>query len=115
MIEFFDEGGVVVEFLVGERPRAPCGRVAVHGDQVLYTIWNAVQRAPIVSGGNIGCRGSRLLQRQIARNRGIGVEFWSQALAARKKTFREFDGRNFARANLVCQFGYGQKEDVVAE
>ena len=90
--KFLDDRGVIVKALLSVRSRAPTRGIAFYSKQVFGCVRNAVQRAAILPCSDFFFRGVRLLQRQIRRERGIGVQFFADGAASIKIAFCEFDG-----------------------
>ena len=68
------DGGVVVEDLLAVRLRAPGGRDAARGEQVLGAVGDAVQRAARLARGNLLVGEVGLLEGQLARDGDDGAQ-----------------------------------------
>src|SRR5581483_10330948 len=66
-IQTLHDLGIVVELLMLESCRAPRGRVALPGEEILRTPRNSVQRPAIVSTGELAIRLRGLLERTLFR------------------------------------------------
>jgi hypothetical protein len=79
-VEPLDYLGVLVEVLLLEAARAPRGRVALDGEQVLRAPGNAVQRATNLAGCDLGVGGGGLFEGSLFGQRDDEVEGGVQAL-----------------------------------
>ena len=111
----FDDGGVVIEHLIFVGLCAPgCGQ-AFYGEQIFCGIWNAVQRAAIVSALDFFFGGVGFGKRNFGSEAGVGVELGPEFFGAVEIGFGEVHGRERFGLNALCKFAGGQKEDFIVE
>src|ERR1044071_3264069 len=90
--KFLDHRGVIVKALLSVRPCAPRSGITFDSEKVFSCIRDSVKRAAVLPCRDFFFRGVGLLQRQIGRERGIGIQFWANAAAAVEIAFSKFHG-----------------------
>ena len=84
---------IVIKLLVCVRRGSPGSGISAHRQQIFGSVWNAVQRTTIFTSGNLFFRSVGLLQRQLRRQGGVGIQPRAKLAAAFKIAFRKLHWR----------------------
>src|SRR3972149_2066547 len=103
LLQLLDDGRIFIDHLILVWGGAPCRPIRFRREQILYAIWNAVQRPAVFSCPNLPIRAPRLLHRP----------FFSQCyhtLELRAIFFQPAKIRTcqFHRCYLACPYKFGK-------
>src|SRR5258705_187123 len=113
-LELEDRGGVEIEAAVLEGRGAPGGRDAARGrEQVLGSVGDAVERAPVPAGRDLRLRASRLLDGAVACHRDHRVVARAETLEAIEEGLGQRDRGEPARADALRELPHRREDHVL--
>src|SRR6266404_3553112 len=106
-----DDGGVVIENLVGVGLRAPSGRKAFYRKQVFHGVRDAMKRAAIVAALNLFFSRFCLSERDLRSQPRISIEARAKLLATVQISLRQFHWGKFLGFDASSKFADSEIEE----